>query len=96
MKLTCDGAPCSGTLTLTETVTVRTEVGQRRVTKKKTVNLASSVYSLKEGTSRLVYIPLTPAQHGLLTHLATKTLLRETLIATVKGGSRTTKMVLVS
>jgi hypothetical protein len=96
VKLTCTDAPCSGSLTLTETVTVKQGVGRRMVTHKKTIDLASSSYSLKEGKSRLVYIPLTSAQHSQLARSSVRTLLREKLVATVKGGNRTTKLVVVT
>jgi hypothetical protein len=96
VKLTCADAPCSGTLSLTETITVRQRTGGGIVVKRRTVGLASASYSLKKGTSGRAYLPLTSAQHSLLSQLTVKNPLRETLVATVKGGSRTTKTVLVS
>jgi hypothetical protein len=96
VRLTCADAPCSGTLSLTETITIRQRSGGGVVVKKKTIELASASYSLKKGTGRRVYLPLTSAQHRLLSQLTAKTPLREMLVATVKGGSRTTKTVFVT
>jgi len=96
VKLTCTDAPCSGTLRLIEMITVKQRLGLKIVMKEKSVGLASSSFSLGKGKSKRVYIPLTPAQHSLLAQLDARTPLREVLIATVKGGGPTTKMVVVT
>jgi hypothetical protein len=95
VRLTCKSGACSGTVELTESVTVKVRQGNKTVTKTETVVLADATYKLQAGTSATADLVLTVTGRKVLAHVATKSL-RETVAVTVRGESTVRKTVVVS
>jgi hypothetical protein len=97
VALTCASAPCSGTVSVDESVVVK--LGHDRK-KTESVALATGAYSLSAGQSTIVELVLTPTgKHVLNRHAlkrARKHPLDETLNATVAGGTTDTTIVPLS
>ncbi len=93
VALSCRAAPCSGTVTLDEPVTVK--LHRKSVTR--AVALASTRYSLAAGQAATVLLVLTPAGQRAFRpaalRKARKHPLEETLNATVAGGTTATSLI---
>ena len=96
VKLSCGGARCSGTVTMTESVKVKVKKGRKTVTKTETLLLASSSYTLAKGASTTVDLVLTSRGKRVLRTAKPTSPLHETLVATVAGGAAVTTIVAVT
>jgi hypothetical protein len=85
--------------TITTTRTVKVKSGTKFVSKTirhtEVVILASALYTLAAGKSAVVDLALTKRGQSVLKTVAKKHL-HETLVATVKGGDKVTRTVVVS
>jgi hypothetical protein len=91
VKLGCASAPCVGSVRLTETAQEKVD-GHLRST---TVVLAAGAYTARAGQRTSAEITLTPEGAHLFRH-HTKHARKETLIASVAGGTAATATVAVS
>jgi hypothetical protein len=91
VTLECDAAPCSGTVSLNESVKVRV----KHKLKAMTVPLASAKYSLAAAQTAVETLALTPAGLHALKH-AKKHRLHETVSASLAAGTSAARGVLVS
>jgi hypothetical protein len=89
--LTCAGAPCAGTVTITKTVHRKVK-GHRKTT---IVTLASGSYSTTAGAGATVTLTLTAKGRAAFAHAA-KHPLGEALTATVSGGASISTHVTVT
>ena len=96
VKLSCGGARCSGTVTMTESVKVKVKKGKKTVTKTETLLLASSSYTLAKGASTTVDLVRTSRGKGVLKKAKPTSPLHETLVATAAGGATVRKIVAVT
>jgi protocatechuate 3,4-dioxygenase beta subunit len=96
VKLSCGGARCSGTVTMTESVKVKVKKGKKTVTKTETLLLASSSYTLAKGASTTVDLVLTSRGKRVLHTAKPTSPLHETLVATAAGGATVRKIVAVT
>jgi len=69
VKLKCTLAPCTGSVELTEQITVTRRVGGRTVHRRSTVVLAKGSYSLAAGKSKTIFLRLTQAGRQRLRHV---------------------------
>ena len=95
VKLSCVAAPCNGTVSLTESVTVRVKRGKKAHTEKKTLVLGSVAYHVAAGHQTTVKLKVNSLGRKTLARVAHHSL-RETLSATVVGGSPVSRTISVS
>jgi hypothetical protein len=85
VPLSCASASCSGSIELTEQISVKVRKGARTTTRKQTLVLGKSAYSLAAGHSATIVIHLTAAARAALAKAAHHRLTAE-VVATVLGG----------
>ncbi|MGA9077488.1 MAG: carboxypeptidase regulatory-like domain-containing protein [Acidimicrobiales bacterium] len=96
VKLSCGGARCSGTVTMTESVKVKVKKGKKTVTKTETLLLASSSYTLAKSASTTVDLVLTSRGKRVLQTAKPTSPLHEALVVTAAGGATVRKIVAVT
>jgi hypothetical protein len=93
VPLSCTSASCSGTIELTEQVSVKVHKGTKTTTRKQTLVLGKGTYSLTAGHNATIVVHLTAAARAALAKAAHHRLTAEVL-ATVTGG-KTVKVAVV-
>jgi argininosuccinate synthase len=94
VKLSCQGATCSGTAEVTGRVGVKTHKGNQTVWKKETAVLAKAPYSIKMDQTATVELKLTSPGSTLFTHAKAHPVSEKGCV-TVRGGSATTRTIRV-
>ncbi|HEX3874606.1 MAG TPA: hypothetical protein VHW26_10710 [Solirubrobacteraceae bacterium] len=89
VRLTCAGAPCTGSIRLAAVVTTTTGTGRRRKTHTKTQTLGTAAFSKLAVGSHAVEVDLGAAGLAALRHHGYR--LKSTATATYRSGSKTRK-----
>lgn len=86
VSLSCANASCSGTVELTEQISVKVRKGGKTTTRKQTLVLGKGSYSLATGHGATIVVHLTAAARAALAKAAHHRLTGE-VVATVVGGA---------
>jgi hypothetical protein len=95
VSLSCANASCSGSIELTEQVSVKVRKGTKTITRKQTLVLGKGSYSLAAGHGAAIVIHLTAAARAALAKAAHHRLTGDVL-ATVLGGTTVKGVVAIS
>jgi hypothetical protein len=95
VPISCAGANCTGTIELTEQVSVKLRKGGRTITSKRTLVLGKSSYTLAAGHSATIVIHLSAATAKALAKAVHHQLAAE-LIASVSGGKEARKSIVLA
>jgi hypothetical protein len=95
VKLSCRGAPCTGTAEVTGRVAVKTHKGKKTVWKNETAVLAKTPYAIEMGQTATVELKVTATGSAVFADAKAKPV-RENGSATVRGGGVVTKKIRIS
>jgi hypothetical protein len=95
VTVTCSDAACSGSIQMTEAVTIKVKLGKRTVTRRTSVVLARTNYRLAKGKSGRFDLTLTESGRRSLLGANAKSPIRATFTVTVKGGAAARKALVV-